>query len=490
MKKLSSRPVSFQALAIIAVFVGFLRALFEYQFFGAGITIQVLWFMPYFYFSIGLVLFVLFHSVVGIDWRRSFGAVAMGVALGVFPPLIDLAVSGAGANIRYSYNFFIQPETYPWLFFGGAAGIPIGECASLWMSVVFAGLYAFYVRRSVWRALLISVILYVFFHIYLSGLPIFTAYLLLGKFPDTSMALSSAGHVINAITYFFAFWYIGIALFAYGILRPILAKLLVKRILHILPFCIIAFFGSMISAQPVTEAVLNSICIALVFYICAVENDYFDNLYTGGSRATVNKQDIAFLRIILLMTVAWLIMLGKLVGLFYLLIYLGAVIYQLPQYRARKYFAAGMKIEGLWGWLSFTSGTLITIPKKYQPALLLYGLLIFLGWSLISVLKDLKDLNSDRRAGNESIYLYFRKFGVSLRTSHRFVSFFVFAGMLIPAVVMLLRGGYAGAIALSLLDGMLLLTLMRRRWFIRFKLQLAIICVYLGALLYWQSALP
>lgn len=451
---------------------------------------QILWFMPFFYFSIGVVLLALFKIVAGLDWRRCFGAVAMGIALGLFPPLIDAVVYGIGTKVVYSYNFFADVAAYPWFFYSGPEAIPAGECVSVWMSVLFAGIYTYLAGRNILRAVLVSLVLFVIFHMYMSGIPIVTAAMVLGKLPDASMTDKPTGHVINAVTFFFAFWYIGIALVAAWVLRPSLLRIFWRRLLHILPFTLISLIGSALAHQPAVESALNAVSLSLLFYIAAVENDYYDALFEKGTNRTgVNRNDISFLRVIALMIISWLAFLGQVIGLLYLLVYLAAVIYHMPEYRARRYFAAGMKIEGAWGWLAFTSGTLLRPAEHPNASLVYYGIFVFLGWSLLSVLKDLKDLRRDKKSGSESLYLFLRRKGWSFAHSQVTIKTAIFVSLCLPIAFFALRGGWFAALGLAAMNIALLILNSSARFFRHFRWHLAVISAYLGFLLYWSALL-
>lgn len=480
---LSSRPVSFYALAILASFVGFLRAAFEYQFFGAGFSVHVGWSMPFFYFSIGVVLLVILRFIVQLDWRRCFGAVAIGISLGILPPLIDLGLSGFGSRVVYSYNFIADLQVYPWLFYR-ADGIPAGECASLWLSVVLTGVYSFLASRNTIRSLAAAAALYLTFHLYLSGIPIATAWMVMGRLPDATTAAGSEGHIVNAVTYFFPFWYAGMSLTGYWALKPYLLRLFLRRVLHILPFTFISLLGAAITNQPETESFLNAACLSLIFYVAAIENDYFDSKFEQ-SKSPVNRQDIAILRVIAVMIISWLLLLGQMIGFLYLLIYFAAALYHMPDYRARRYFAAGMKIEGVWGWLAFVSGYSIRLPKTLNPEIVVYGFLVFLGWSLISVFKDLKDLRKDKRSGSQSIYLYLRSKGLSISSTHRVLMIFVFVVLLAPSVFYFIRHSLIAAALLALFNVLILVINSRRVLFWKFYLHLGVISCYIGTMVIW-----
>ena len=446
--RIEARPHSFVALLAVCTFTGIVRAVEEYLFFGEKLMPAAGIAMAYAYFHIAVGLVVLLSLINGTDWKRTQNAVYIGIFLGVFPPLIDLAVSGFGAPVIYRYYVEQDLAKMPWHFYAPHAGAPLGETITVWASILFAGAYSYLRRQSIGRALLSVVAVYGFMLLQFSFLP--RALVKLIQLSGGSLPGGNAqNYVARLALSFLPFWYLTVSFVLYMLLRAKLRQLLARRLPHFVPFFLIALAGGHYTKAITGEVYLAAFAVLLLAATAAVENDYFD-LRGRAALLRPEKCDLDFMHIVAAGLLFWLVTLGLNVALPLILIAVGAILYNYPQFRLRKIFPASLKIEGLWAAMAFLSGMLVFDRSTLRAELIVALLLIFGGWSVVAAWKDLKDFRSDLRNGYRNLYTWlYTAQNMRLHRAHRLVSAVIVACFIVPVLYAILSRQWNAAIALA-----------------------------------------
>jgi hypothetical protein len=152
------------------------------------------------------------------------------------------------------------------------------------------------------------------------------------------------------------------------------------------------------------------------------------------------------------------IFLGRNSAATYLLLlqFVASVVYNYPFYRARDYFPANLKIEGLWGATSFLIGWLSareSLPPSAVKTTVAEGaalsaldadsaiaaFLIFGGFSLLSALKDQKDIELDTRSKTQTLYTFAARKN-QVTATHRMLIAIAAVAFLVGPVLLALKG--------------------------------------------------
>ncbi|MCD6569637.1 MAG: hypothetical protein J7L53_02930 [Deltaproteobacteria bacterium] len=357
------------------------------------------------------------------DWKKVINAVLIGVFLGIFPPIIDVFVYGLG-NFKYSY-FVGLPGIKELLFFNYTRGFPVGEGIVLWSTIIFSAYYIHIKTSSYKRSLL-------------GGLGVYVIILLIsGMFIPTiaSVTAKSIPMRIPSMLVTSIFQLIPVIVF-YLILNPQIFANLIKRRLHCLPFVLLTFMGGAVSGgiNPFTIFIAS-----MVFYaglVTLVQNDFFDKEEDSlsGRYSYVTGQDVLFFNTTYLIFVFLLYNVKSMVFLPLILLYIVSVLYNYDFYRAKRFFPANYKIEGIWGLGSFLAGIFSQKSFVFTPEIIVFSFLIFGGWSLVSSFKDYKDIEADKAVGNQTGYIILMKTGLSLKQAHRIVSTVILLCFAVPAI--------------------------------------------------------
>ncbi|MCX7633915.1 MAG: hypothetical protein N2Z22_11350, partial [Turneriella sp.] len=211
--RLEARPHSFSALLIVTGFVGVGRAMQEYLFFGEKLTAAIGISMAIAYFHLAVALTVLLSFTTGHDWKRLQNAVYLGIFLGLFPPFIDLAISGFNGAVFYRFYLSEDFRQIPWHFYAPAIGAPAGETAVVWLSIFLTSSYAFWKTQSWWRMLATLVLAYGYFMLHFALVPITTIYWL--RLGAAAFGKSSIVHAAEIAPAFFPFWYLALSVILY-----------------------------------------------------------------------------------------------------------------------------------------------------------------------------------------------------------------------------------------------------------------------------------
>jgi len=414
------KPYNFYTILIFTLFVGIARSLEEVML--AGRLYKNIHILNnfIFYFLMAFSFTLVLQIITRHEWQKIIFAVLIGVFLGLFPPIIDLFVYGLG-QFSYAYVMGI-PSIGQLLLFDSLHGFPVGEGIVLWSTIIFSCYYIYLktqnIRKCIYGALL------VYFVMLLSGyiIPSLSFWLYKKLFLSKMEMLS--------------FTQLSFAILCYLLINPVIAKNLFVRCLHCIPFVLLTFLGAVLSGTISTTTIMTA---GVVFYagmITIVQNDYFDRNedMIAGRHTTICSHDLIFFNTTYLMLVFILYNSGALVFLPLLLLFIVSILYNYDFYRAKKFFPANYKIEGIWGLSSFLAGILSQRSAQFTPEIVIYCFLVFGGWSLVSTFKDYKDIEADKAVGNQTGYIMLMKAGLSLERAHKIVCSMISACFLVPVV--------------------------------------------------------
>lgn len=420
---------NFYTILIFALFVGGIRTIEEVmlayrQYYHIDIINNCVFYLLMI-FSYTLVV----AASSKTDWKKVINAVLIGVFLGIFPPIIDAFIYGLG-NFRYSY-FVGLPSIKDFFFFDYKRGFPVGEGIVLWSTIIFSAYYTYIKTSSYKRSLLGGLGVYVIV-LLISGMIIPSV----ASITARSISMRIPNMVVTSI-----FQLIPIIVF-YLILNPHIFTNLTKRSLHCLPFVLLAFMGAAVSGGINPFTIFAAFMVFYAGLVTLVQNDFFDKEEDtlSGRYGYVTRQDVLFFNTTYLILVFLLYNIKSMVFLPLGLLYIVSVLYNYDFYRAKRFFPANCKIEGIWGLGSFLAGIFSARSPVFTPEIIVFSFLIFGGWSLVSTFKDYKDIDADKTVGNQTGYIMLMKAGLSLEQAHRLVSTVILLCFVVPAIWLFFKG--------------------------------------------------
>lgn len=465
------KTYNFNVIIIFAIFVGLMRFFMEFILAHRSIgslNIAVLHHFTFYLHCIFIYTFILRLFVPDFQWRKSIHLILIGVFLGILPPVIDAFVYGVG-NFGYSYvkNF---PQGWPVFIFDKEAGLPLGESIIVFLTVFFTALVVYLKTFSLLRTIGAFIAAYLFVMLYAGILPTFTFHITeffklsnwLGHV-DGKMALGFNGFIYPVVL---SFLQVSLTIVLYFSLNPKLFMSLFFRLNHAIPFALTAMLGYTVLRPVEAYGVFVSVMVLYTFVVAIAQNDYFDKEEDAlsGREMYLDRNDVAFLNVTLLFFIALFVVSGNAVGYAILLLYVVSIVYNYDFYRGKAYFPASYKIEGICGFGAFlagvlmascvthfiggdvlnvtmpglvtaTEGSIVTMARDVWTLQNIWlAFFIFGGWSVLSVIKDYKDIESDLGAGVQTAYTLLRKRNADIEKFHKRFSLLLSALMLVPLV--------------------------------------------------------
>lgn len=429
----SGRTIAMETLVLFCIFTGVLRGLLEALFFDARTLAPplILSYVPFYSMMFLGILLVLRHAAA-LSEARVMRAPLAALFLGLFPPLLDLLISGRPAEpIRYGYFLeLFMPHVMPpglFVFYMPDMRLPPGETIVVWATITLTAIYARLQGASWLRAMaaFLGAYLLFFFHSYI--IPSVLRWWLSVTPPNVH---KFDLNLVIPLTQLF------LTLVIYAILRGFSPLYALKRLLHIAPFLLAFALGSLYA--PLHPMLYWSfiVLLFLVFYTMIIQNDVFDASEDAaqGRPVRFDRQDIFFFTAMMAFALVFLLSAGIVWALFVLLILACGILYSFPFYRGKGKIFATMKFEGIWGAMSFLAGAIPFEPaaERVSAEVLVRALLVFLGWSLFALLKDVKDIRADYRAGQNSVYIWFLRRGKRLRSAHAALMAVTIAALCLP----------------------------------------------------------
>lgn len=375
------------------------------------------------FFSYGLIVK---WCVPRLPWRRSINVVLFGLFLGLFPPLVDAAVYGLGHGMHYNYirNF---PDDWNILFYNPAQKIDVGETAVIWSTIFFSCFYVTLRTASATRTLLAFVLAY-------------AAVLLNGALVAniTRILVAALGWLGSITIVFLVLGQLVLSALLYLVFRPVLLTHLSRRLPHLVPFGLIALVGASLAGELGIVAFTYASVVLLLAYTAAVQNDYFD----GGS--VVEANDVTFFNVISVMALLMFFGVNATPAIAFTGIFVTTLLYNYPFFRGKRYFPANLKMEGVWGGLSFLTGAFAAreqtlaggaywfmgapqaaaikaVKEPFSPTVVAAAALAFGGFSVLAALKDQKDIQTDAKERVQTFYTIALSRGKDVATAHRWL---------------------------------------------------------------------
>lgn len=431
-----------------------------------------------FYTMMFLAILLILRYAGGLSESRTFRVPLAALFLGLFPPILDALISGL-PNPALRYGYFMElfrPHIIPdgfFYFYMPDFRLPLGETIVVWATIMLSALYARLQRANWLRAALVGAGVYAlfFFHSYLlpSALRLWTL----------NGGESLRGFDLNL---FLPLSQTLLSLLIYQILMKHSFGYLLKRALHILPFVFVFLAGTAHDRVHSVMPVHFGLLLFYLFFTMIVQNDYFDTKEDMHQRRRrhFSSDDVVFFTGIVTFTIVFLLAAGVTLSLFLMVIMICSLLYSFPFYRGKGKIFATMKFEGIWGLMSFLAGAIPFVPENVSVVVLVKALLVFGGWSLFALLKDVKDIRADYHAGQSSLYIVFLRKGWSLIAAHRWLLSACTLALLVAPVYYVSMGRILPGVLLTVLAAVFVGVGLKLRLKLRYQGILVALNVYLA----------
>jgi len=370
--------------------------------------------------SFYLVIYFLFAAILSVSLSRPLDKVAkiasIGLLFGLLPPLLDL-FAGSPAYLRYTYFRHLS-----WSLFSSSQ--PLGESLTLWLVILATGMFVAFNAKSILRGLAALSFTYAVFLI------------CSGVFLLVSRLTSRVALWINVA-------WLAVAFVSYLFLRRRALLRSFSRLHHAIPHSMLAACGAGWVGVSLADAISAVIIVFFVVFLLIIQNDYYDRLddRQAGEKTGPNFGDVVWSNFFGFVCGLWLFQAKPLLGLIMFLFFVVGLLYQHPAVRLKTRFCLSYKAEGVAGLLAFLGGAAGGGGFSSEASLLVPGLLVLGGATLVSIPKDYKDGEADRRAGIPTYYVVLTGRGKSERKVHLWISTCVTVCLLVPPMVCLALGG-------------------------------------------------
>jgi hypothetical protein len=425
----SRTAFSIQTLLFFSIFVGITRGMLEQLFFGIEVAgSDILGYIP-FYFTLPFIYATLLSFIPGLKYEQVLQPVTFATLLGILPPIFDFLLgNGKTHNIFYGYYLSHDYRNFPWLGLSPARNYPLGEAITIWLTLFLAGLFVLSRTRSTLKGIFAICIAYIGFLFYSLVIPGLTSLLLLGFVENPTMLERQNAAVLRHTLFLLS----AVQIFTAWIVdswKSGLFSSYAKRLLHFLPFLMLAILGGVLS-----RAETLGISIAAVVTLCSAiavvaQNDFL-------KVDPKNQRAVGLANVTAVMVYAMVLFAGYKIALLGLACFSLSVLYHYEFFNIRATLLGSMKVEGMWGFLTFLSGVFAGTIDYPNYKIVSLGALIFGGFSLFSMLKDAKDLRADFREGRQTIFTFFFKKKIKMRKTLRF------AALIFASVICATGGGY------------------------------------------------
>jgi len=363
-----------------------------------------------YYFSVVFLLLTFFISKL---IRKGFLEVA-NFSIRIFPiiiipSIIDHFVFKRTLGYEYAtlknfiYNFF----TISWIRGDASTGISI----EISLALILIGSYVYYWRKSILRAA-VSIILSALFIVIIST-------------PEIFFGLRADYYYLEFLPFFYYFPLMIITSVILYNLNPEKLKAILSNIrpMRSLIYVLFVILGSLAALRlganiEILRTFLASISLFFIWQFSVVINDIYDfeidkisnkNRPLTSKKLSVNEYRIVAY-VFFLFAVSFSIILNFTIfasAIFGLIL---AFIYSAPPIRLRKYLFGNLAI-GLSLVISFAMGIFSTgdIDLIFNDKIFLFSIIIFILGSIITLIKDIKDLKGDKKHGIKNIFSLFGK---------------------------------------------------------------------------------
>ena len=418
----------FVAAAIGAALVrALLEVLFVFRVDGAGLSVEHIVDFAAYYLAIGMSFACLLRRIGQLSWDAALGVCALGYGLAALPPPVDVLWYGLG-EFRYLYGSEVPLERW---FLVDAQAMPLGEMTALLLVALGASVAVWLVRRSVVRAvvtLLLGLVM-VAWHVY--GLP--ACGRLLGS---VTMPVGGGG----MITLVQIAWFILVRSLCTSSHR----KYLLQRAPHILPWGLALTVSAALAGGQTLMVAPLAACACFIFLCLVIENDLCDLAEDAHSDwvRPYGALDHLLSRCgsLIMLVVLWEAL--DVAGLALSIFYLTGVLYSLPPLRLKaRPFPTMYLLEGVWGAMVVLAG--VEFSTRGLAHDLAVMLVVAAGFTVVSMVKDRKDVEGDRAEGIPSIYCVLESRGWGLARINQLVGGLA-AGSLLVGCGLLVFDGVGG----------------------------------------------
>lgn len=463
----------FFVIAIFAMFVALVRFTLEFMLSDRPVfqlNLNMIHMFTFYLHCIFIYTLILYLLIPNLEWRKSIHLVLIGVFLGIFPPIIDSFYYGVD-NFSYGYidNF---SKNWRLFLFNPEAHVPLGEAFILYLTIFFTATVVYLKTGSFLRCVSAIPVCYAFIFLYAALIPFlaFKTQLHLELEIPVNSPLPNPGNPtffrgFSSIFYISAYQAL-CCLIIYFLLNRVIFWNLLKRFNHAIPVVLTCMLGYTLFKPLDIYVFIISLALVLGSLVVIVQNDYFDKDEDAieGRETYVDQNDVRFFNVLFLIVIALFAASASFVAYMLLLFYIVSIIYNYDFYRGKKYFPANYKVEGVWGFSSFLcgigmvmstayfmSGDILSIKNidlggagwsAHQLMLdemlvsktIVTTFLVFGGWSILSVIKDYKDIKSDIAVGNQTLYTLLLNKGKTYEGFHKKYVAFLCIMMLVPLV--------------------------------------------------------
>lgn len=438
---------------IFIVFVGIVRGLQEKLIFRDPILYSHEFLIIISFYSVMYLQTVLILKlIIKTKSTRLFSVSLLGLFLGLFPPLIDfLFLSARFDTFRYSYQMYVfSSDNFIWsqllFYINPMRMMGIGESVVIWATIFFTAYYV-YLKKNFRSAVVAWLAMYFGFilqSILLPSLVYEFFYYLKGKGFD---------HLSRSIFYIAYFQLLLSIAFCFLIFSS-LRKSTLKRLPHVLPFLSIAISGIIIRNLWGIDAFFLVVTVTFLFYAIASQNDYYDKKLDRMRKKNIQTSYMAmvFLNGIMMLLIIFLFANNHNYSLVLTIILLTSFLYHSDFYRGKKELLTNMKIEAVWGGGAFLTALLLDAQKILSNIELEMTFLLFGGWSLISNLKDFKDLRHDYRDDYRTLPVTLMMKGYSLKKIYFNTSILLNMLFFIPVLNLIFIKDFYSSVSLLILS--------------------------------------
>ncbi len=369
-----------------------------------------------FYLAVFFLFCLLFRLTLALPFEQAAKAVSVGLLLGLLPPLVDIFI-GSGSSWHYIYFRGFSASLF-------SRGQAVSESITLWAAIVACGTFGLAAKCSRLRALLAA-----------GG-----AYLVI-------QACSAVCLLVQRTTSRADLWinlaWLAVAFACYLVLRAPALKKSLLRIHHALPHTLLAACGAAWAGRPGAACLWRAMLVLFIVFILIVQNDHYDREDDSpdSTGPVPDRVDLVWGGFFFALLALWLLWSSPVLALLTGLLLGVGLLYHHPAVRLKKRFCLSYKAEGVAALIAFCIGAVDLQGFTQAAALLWPGLLVLGGATVVSIPKDYKDIESDRRAGIPTYYVVLTGRGKSERSVHLWIAACVTVCLLLLPVVCFACGG-------------------------------------------------
>ncbi len=354
------------------------------------------------------------------DFERIRSVILASMFGGLIPPLLFFFFPHSSTG---SYDYF---NDFTWNFISPMQ--PLEESVGIWLTVATVALYFLYKKRTVLSFVAGAAAAYV--------LAQFSGWFVIIPWQYLNHAISVARPDLNyPMPFSMDLVWVFIGISAFTLLRRRALQATLKRFHYSLIRGVIIGIGALLAGSINTLTVVEAVIFVVAGMLIQAENDYYDKEADSASarESTLTAEDLILVRFFMVLLVLPFIFIQPvfsiLLGGFFLL----GFVYNHPAFRFKKHFATASLIQGLATFLSLLLGIFSVGDFEVHTPQILLAIVISVIFGIISNIKDYKDVEDDRKAGIQTMYVVLSEHGISAKKTQAIMA--VVLGILYGAVV-------------------------------------------------------